>query len=258
MLVTFSHCENEASLDAPRTVLPLLFGPRLPASLLDVGCGIGAWMQVSIDLGVKEVFGIDGVPLTPDQLMVPPRCFGVQDLTIRWDLGRTFEICLCLEVAEHLDQKYAPLLVRNLTTHSATIMFSAACPSQYGQHHVNCQWPNYWQGLFNAVGFVCDDSLRWKIWDISQVEPWYRQNIFVAHWAPKTAGQEPRIHGVIHPEMLSRRAFDILRKDREEQFASIEAGFQPPLWYLTTAARAFFAKLARRLGRRSVRKSDGR
>ena len=253
MLLTFSHRENEARLDTPRVVLPLLFGQRVPTSLLDVGCGIGAWMQVAIDLGVKEVFGIDGVPIAPVQLTVPPRCFGLQDLTIPWDLGRTFEICLCLEVAEHLDQKYAPLLVRNLINHSATIMFSAACPSQDGQHHVNCQWPNYWQGLFNAAGFACDDSLRWKLWDISQVEPWYRQNIFVAQRAPKMAGQEPRIHGVIHPDMLSRRAFDIFRKDRERQFASIEAGFKPPLWYLTTVARAFFAKLARR-----VRKSYGR
>jgi hypothetical protein len=252
MVVTFSHLKNEASLNGPRAVLPLLFAKRVPTSLLDVGCGIGAWMRVAIDLGVKEVFGIDGVPVVKNQLLVAPCHFGVQDLRIDWDLRQTFEICLCLEVAEHLDEKYGALLVRNLVRHSATIVFSAACPSQTGQYHVNRQWPDYWQELFNAAGFVCDDSLRWEIWDISRIEPWYRQNIFVARWAPKTAGQEPRIRGVVHPEMLSRRQFDIFCEGREEQLELIERGSQPPLWYLTTAARALFAKLARR-----VRNSDG-
>ena len=43
---------------------------RTPASLLDVGCGSGAWLRAAIDLGVRDVLGIDGVDLAQQFLRV--------------------------------------------------------------------------------------------------------------------------------------------------------------------------------------------
>jgi len=80
-------------------------------------------------------------------------------LTRSWDLKRKFDAVLCLEVAEHLDSAFAPTLIDALIKHGNLIYFSAACPGQTGQHHVNCQWPVYWQQLFNERGFACEDDL---------------------------------------------------------------------------------------------------
>ena len=46
-----------------------------------------------------------------------------------------------------------------------------------GQNHINCQWPAYWQALFNQSGFWCDDRIRWEIWTEADIEPWYRQRL---------------------------------------------------------------------------------
>ena len=67
--------------------------------------------------------------------------FRVVDLTVPWTLERKFETALCLEVAEHLEETSSSLLIKMLTAHADTIVFSAPCPGQNGQHHVNCQWP---------------------------------------------------------------------------------------------------------------------
>ena len=82
------------------------------------------------------------------------------DLTQEWSLGRRFDAVLCLELAELCEAGHASGLVEGLAAHSDTISFSAACPNQGGQHHVNCQWPDYWQQLFNVRGYGCSDTPR--------------------------------------------------------------------------------------------------
>ncbi len=180
MNVPYNHSQNTHSINGARAALPVLFASGIPESLLDVGCGTATWLWAAINFGVRSVFGIDGVELSADQLHVGKENVRQQDLTQSWQLGRRFDAVFCLEVAEHLDTVFAPVLIDSLVTHGDQIYFSAACPGQVGEHHVNCQWPVYWQQLFNDRGFVCDDSLRWRIWDDPRIEPWYRQNLFLA------------------------------------------------------------------------------
>ena len=137
--------------------------------------------------------------------------------------------------------------MENLVAHSDRVVFSGACPGQSGQHHVNCQWPEYWQSLFNAVGYTCDDSIRWKIWNIDEIEPWYRQNMFVATRTPDRAGEEPRIKAVIHPQMLAIQALDIFENEYKRRIELIEMGDKPAEWYLVTAFKACAAKLKRKV-----------
>ena len=200
MTIDYDHSANLHTIDGPRAALPKLFPFGLPESILDVGCGTGTWLRAAIDSGISDVIGIDGVEIPPDQLLFPPDKFHCRDLGAPVDLGRRFELVICLEVAEHLEQGSGRILIRTLTQHADVILFSAACPGQFGQHHVNCQWPEYWQALFNSEGYACDDSPRWTIWDDSMIEGWYRQNIFMARRDPD-AGREPRIKSIIHPEM---------------------------------------------------------
>jgi SAM-dependent methyltransferase len=223
MPIDYDHSRNGHALPGPQAALSLIFPENKPISLLDVGCGTGTWLRAAKDVGINDLFGIDGVEVSPEHLHVPKELIRHHDLTLPLDLGRTFEAVLCLEVAEHLDANCAETLIDALVKHGEVIYFSAACPRQIGQHHVNCQWPDYWQRLFNDRGFACEDSLRWKLWDDPRIEPWYKQNIFVARRAPKYAGHEPRIMGIVHPEIFATTI--TILKEQSEHFRQIKRGF---------------------------------
>ena len=201
--INYDHSLNGHTLQGPHSAFSLIFAGATPKSLLDVGCGTGTWLKAAMDLGVDDLLGLDGIQVPTGQLHVPKELILHHNLTLPWNLKRKFDAVMCLEVAEHLDNSFAETLIDALVLHGDTIYFSAACPGQIGQHHVNCQWPAYWQQMFNSRGYACEDSLRWRIWDEDRIEPWYRQNLFVARRAPWEAGHEPRIKGVVHPDILS-------------------------------------------------------
>lgn len=245
MNIDYHHASNQHTLKGAVTALPLIFGERLPQSLLDVGCGTGTWIRAALKCGITDVCGIDGVELPGEQLLFPRDNFQRQDLTQSWRLPRRFEAALCLEVAEHIEETYSANLVSALVSHADRVVFSAACPGQTGQHHVNCQWPEYWQRLFNAHGYVCDDSIRWKIWEISTIEPWYRQNIFIAYRASEMAGREPRIAPVIHPQMIPLVAVELCAEAQNQKLKRIEQGSQPLAWYLHIPIKGLWKKFIR-------------
>jgi SAM-dependent methyltransferase len=249
--VDYDHNRNLHTISGAKAALKRFFGERPPQSLLDVGSGTGTWLRAALDLGVNEIYGVDGVPIEADALLIPRQFFRVEDLSQRIDLGRKFDIVLCLEVAEHLPADTAPRLIATLVAHSDVILFSAAAIGQQGQHHVNCQWPRYWQDLFNAHGYTCDDDLRWQIWDLHNIEPWYRQNIFTAKHAPQMAGKEARLKAVIHPDMVGAS-----ESHRSVMIRQIECGSESVSWYLSILPRALAAKLPRRITRLRENKSQ--
>jgi SAM-dependent methyltransferase len=200
--IDYDHAMNGHTSQGALAALTALLGDCCPHSLLDVGCGTGTWLRAALDVGVADVVGMDGVVVPTERLHVPADVIQRVDLLGDWPIKRQFDLVLCLEVAEHLPEEAASALVRKLTTCGDRVFFSAANPWQQGQHHVNLQWPSFWQNLFNQEGFVCYDHLRWKIWDDASVERWYRQNLFVAEKDVAAAGNEPRLLGVIHPDCM--------------------------------------------------------
>lgn len=244
MEIAYDHLVNAHTLQGARAALETLFRERAPMRLLDVGCGRGMWLRAALELGVPAVFGIDGVAIAEDQLLIPRECFRVQDLTEPWSLAERFDTVLCLEVAEHLPLRSAEGLIRCLVHSAETVVFSAAAPGQPGQSHLNCQWPSFWQDLFNRHGFRCDDDVRWQIWTDSRVEPWYRQNIFVATRNSASAGQEERLKAVIHPDMLRfLHAREIALRIQQMRRGSMSLG-----WYLKAFLRGITFRLVHRPG----------
>jgi SAM-dependent methyltransferase len=253
MNVEYNHAENLHTLFGPQVALPLIFPEGLPQSILDVGCGTGTWLRAAINLGAKEVFGIDGIDIPKEELHFSQQCFKRCDLTSLVDLNRRFDAVFCFEVAEHLDAQFAPVLVETLTKHADRVYFSAACPEQIGQHHANCQWPSYWQYHFNRCGYICEDSIREKIWEDDKIEWWYRQNLFVAHRDPKRAGSESRIRSLIHPDhfltkismaeqSVQKAAFEAY----EDGVASVGKGSLPVSEYLRLPISGLFSKIKRK------------
>ena len=172
-------------------------------SLLDVGAGPGTWMSAARLAGVSDVCGIDISNSASNDNILKECRYEVLDASGPFDLHRKFDCLICLEVAEHLEEQSAKVLVSSLCRHGDMIFFSAAQPGQFGQNHLNCQWPSYWQELYNAEGFRCVDDVRWRMWCDPDIEPWYRQNMFRVVRDSMAAGSEPRIPAVIHPEMLN-------------------------------------------------------
>lgn len=201
--IHYNHSQNIHLLDAPSNIFPIIIQKYDPQSVLDVGCGLGTWLKVISDCGIDDFLGVDGIEIAEDSFLVSKNRFQKQNLISHWDLGRDFDLILCLEVAEHLPRDSASNFIRCLTNHSDIIVFSAAVPNQPGQGHINCQWINYWQDLFNKYGYACFDEIRPTIWSKSFPEWWYKQNIFIAKKDEVNAGREPRISSMIHPDFYT-------------------------------------------------------
>ena len=156
MSVKYTHSNNRHTLLGAQEALPFIFGENPPSSIVDVGCGTGTWLRAASDAGVTKIKGINGLIPPEEELHIDSGRILEADLSLPLNLDEKFDMALCLEVAEHLDQAHANQLISTLTKLSDHIIFSAAIPNQPGDHHVNCQWPSYWQQLFNEYGFACE------------------------------------------------------------------------------------------------------
>ena len=216
--IDYDHSQNLHLMDAPSRIFPIINTKYNPKSVLDIGCGKGTWLKVVSECGIEDFLGVDGVEVINDNFLVSKESFFYQDLREQWDLNKKFDLAICLEVAEHLPEESAVNFIYSLILHSNTIIFSAACPHQGGQGHINCQWPSYWQEIFNNYGYACFDEIRPIIWNYDFPEYWYKQNIFVAKKDEKIAGTEERILPLVHPVLYESycqsyiRQLDINRK----------------------------------------------
>jgi len=157
-------------------VVPLVLQLLSPRSVIDVGCGEGAWLAAFQRFGVDDVLGVDGSYIDQNLLQIPRGRFQAADLSKPLNLARTFDLAVSLEVAEHLPPNSAGHLVDSLTRLAPAVLFSAAIPFQGGNHHVNEQWPDKWAELFKERGYVPVDFVRKRIWQDETVEWWYAQN----------------------------------------------------------------------------------
>lgn len=170
----------DQAVNSAKQIAPFILEHFHIKSVLDFGCAQGGWLSVFQGHGVEKIQGLDGKWVDTDDLLIPAESFSCQDLaSYRHDPKEKFDLCICLEVAEHLDNKCADILVSNLTSASELILFSAAVPGQGGQHHINERPPLYWKQKFNKKGFHQFDFLRAQFWKNEEIAWWYRQNIMI-------------------------------------------------------------------------------
>jgi SAM-dependent methyltransferase len=168
---------RDGCLRSARRVVPLVLAAVHASRVVDVGCGEGAWLSVFKEAGCT-VRGVDGDYVDRSRLLIDADEFVGHDVTEGFDLGR-FDLAVCLEVAEHLEEPFADQLVATLVRHAPAVLFSAAIPGQGGVGHVNEQWPAFWVEKFNACGYTVTGALRWQLWDDPDVENWYAQNLML-------------------------------------------------------------------------------
>jgi SAM-dependent methyltransferase len=169
----------EGSQQSARVVVPIVQQWLPVRSVLDVGCGQGAWLKIWQDHGVGHIEGLDGAHVDRAQLLIPPASFHAVDLERAFALDRRFDLVTCLEVAEHLPHASATPLVTSLCAHADHVLFSAALPGTGGAHHINEQPHDYWKTRFEQAGFVMLDCMRPLVASDERVKRWYRYNLFL-------------------------------------------------------------------------------
>ncbi len=158
--------QNECALFAIFSV----FGQ--PASLLDVGSGDGAMVNMARKIGV-DAYGLDILPRPAWAHLIQ------HDLRQPYDFGRQFGMVISIETAEHIEPEYSEVfcdtIARHVTRHGI-LVFSAALPGQMGDGHVALRSPMWWREEFDKRGLhfwpewtyktalaltVCNNSQHW-------------------------------------------------------------------------------------------------
>lgn len=124
-------------------------------SIIDIGCGIGDILDEFHSQGYK-ITGVEGSKDVRTYYRPNLNTLVIHDMREDIDVNDfdpPYNLALCLEMAEHIEQEYASVLVYSLCVLSDTIVLSAAPPGQKGRGHVNCQPPEYWINKFRSLNY---------------------------------------------------------------------------------------------------------
>lgn len=209
---------------SPDTIIPIILEILKPKSVIDFGCGLGAWLLSFSKLGITDILGVDGDYIDRTKILIPKENFVTANLSEEVNLNKKYDIAICLEVAEHLDEKEADKIVKTLINHSDTIIFSSAIVNQGGQNHLNEQWFNYWEEKFQKYGYSFYDAIRPRIWYNERVDWWYKQNIFIVSKNEISYSKKGNQVCGYHPDWLTKKA--ILMADLESGNYSVKACFR--------------------------------
>lgn len=216
----FYNDHKNETLCSAEVIVPLVLDVFPAQSVIDVGCGTGAWLSLFRKYGVSRIRGYDAARLSEEHYFIEsenivPDCdFSSPDFRI----SELCDIVSCLEVAEHLPDSASDCLIRTLTQTAPVVLFSAAFPGQTGVNHINEQPPWYWRKKFNTRGYIEMDCLRPHIWSDKRISWWYRQNITIyvrpdyLHSNSKAAQLSQRYPELKEPEKLTMISERILKK----------------------------------------------
>ncbi|MFC1753745.1 methyltransferase domain-containing protein [Thermoproteota archaeon] len=152
-----------------------------PKSVVDVGCGNAEFLSCFQKKGV-EVKGYEGSAHAIARCVIDKRLVEKFDLRNHIDSNRTYDLAMCLEVAEHIEKIFSAKLVENLVGLSSIVVFTAAPPGQGGHFHINEQPREFWFNLFRSKGFEFDAGMTEKIkndFKEKDVLWWYSANLMI-------------------------------------------------------------------------------
>jgi SAM-dependent methyltransferase len=210
---SFFQRQNSTSARSASRIVPFVADLIAPKSVLDVGCGSGAWSRAFLENDVPSLSAIDGDYARSSLLIDDAYFTSINLATFDGNFG-AFDLVVCVEVAEHLDADRAASFVQLLCKHSPAVLFSAAPPGQGGTHHVNEQPLSYWVEHFAQCGYRLFDIIRPAFWHDETVQWWHRQNMVIfadesnevlIDILEQRRNITPALIDVIHPEAIKAK-----------------------------------------------------
>ncbi|MBU3729676.1 MAG: class I SAM-dependent methyltransferase [Phycisphaerales bacterium] len=178
----YSYVDQESARSAP-AIVSSITRDIAPRTVVDVGCGTGALLAEFRSRGVSGV-GLEyseSALRTCRERGLDARPFDIE--SAGETAPPTADLAVCFEVAEHLPERCADLLVALLVRCAPAIAFTAATPGQGGgADHVNEQPHEYWIEKFSRSGMALNSqtSRAWrKEWESANVAGFYSANIMV-------------------------------------------------------------------------------
>lgn len=153
------------------------FAEEKAGSVVDFGCGMGAYVKQIRERRIVAK-GYDGNPSTPE---LSEGLCEILDLSEPFQLDRTFDWVLSLEVGEHLPQQYEKIFIENLMRHANKgIILSWAIKHQGGTGHFNEQNNDYIKARFASYGYSNDLEAEQKLRDKTDPRwPWFKKSLMV-------------------------------------------------------------------------------
>jgi hypothetical protein len=143
-------------------------------SLVDLGCGSGYYASNFKDI-LHNMECFDGNPYTNE---ITSGLCNVLDFSKSFNLNKTFDCVMSLEVGEHIPKQFESTFLDNVSNHSHNIvLLSWAIPNQPGDGHVNCQENNYIVNEMKNRGFEYNELESQKIRQANVV--WWFKNTFM-------------------------------------------------------------------------------
>lgn len=118
-------------------------------SVLDVGSGLGYLPLFLNQTYNVPVIGLEGLPFNVESAVYP---------LVQWDLTQgafkatPVDLVTCVEVVEHIEEKYLDNLLDTLTQ-GKIILMTHALPGTHGDFHVNEQNDQYWVDKLASRGY---------------------------------------------------------------------------------------------------------
>ena len=145
------------------------------SSVVDFGCGNADYIKHLIENGF-ECEAYDGNPDTPEMTGGIGK---VLDLSKKFDLGKTFDYVMSLEVAEHIPKEFEETYVDNLIRHTGFYLITSwAVKGQGGDGHVNEQDEDYVLNLYKEKGMVYNKEISEALRGVAKLG-WFKNTIFV-------------------------------------------------------------------------------
>ncbi len=139
-----------------------LYSELKPNSVLDLGCGVGSYLEGFLNAGCKDLLGIELNFSKAKKYIVDNISSFIKkgDATIDLNLNRKFDCVISFEVGEHIEPDGTEIFIDNLTWYSNKyIILTAAPPGQRGTGHINLRNRDFWVKAIVSKGFLYQEDL---------------------------------------------------------------------------------------------------